>query len=90
MFVFTVCVYGKPRDNFSSGLLVFFSPWPYFQVCEPWPLQFIYFLLFPHTTMYTMYDGFHTSLLDLHFIKNTLISQVVFYLNVSVGDQYCM
>lgn len=49
----------------------------------------MYFLLLPHTTVYTVEDV-HVSALEELFIKNTLISQVVFYPYVSVSDQPSM
>lgn len=83
MFVFAVCVYGKPRDDFSSGLHFYFFPC-HILTCGPWPLQLMYFYYFNTLKMYTSKMIF--TLLDLLFIKNTLISQVVFYLYVYVSD----
>lgn len=90
MFVFTVCVYQKPTDDFSSGLRFYFILATCFDVCGPWPLRVMYFLLFPHTKMYTVKMIFLISLLDLLFIKMKLIRQLVLYLCESVSDQYCM
>lgn len=42
----------------------------------------VFFLSFSHTTVYTFKTIFTLARLDLVFIKNTLLSRVVFYLCV--------
>lgn len=73
---------------FILSLATFFDYFTCACVCVP--LRLMYFLLNPHTTMYTVEMIFTFSALGLVFIKYTLINRGVFYLCVSVSDQYCM
>lgn len=76
-------VYMGNLEKTSPVVYIFIFSLPHFDVwAVATPINV--FLLFQHTKMYTSKMIF--TLLDLLFIKNTLISQVVFYLYVYVSD----